>query len=166
MSQTVYLSLGSNLGDRAQNLRLAVHELENVGAELRTSRIYETAPMYVSDQPRFLNMVVRMAASVSPSALLEAIHGVEAGLGRDRSSERRMGPRTMDIDILLYGDQTLSTPHLTIPHPRMKERAFVLIPLLELEPEAREPLTLLPYRQVLSGLSDKGVWPWSPPGQP
>ena len=134
----VFLGLGSNQGDRAGMLAKARTLLAGPDLVLlRVSHIYESAPWGVPDQPWFLNQVLAMRTVLSPQALLERCHAVEARLGRVGTA--RWGPRTIDVDILLYGDQTISAVTLTVPHPRLRERAFVLVPLLELAPDLRLP---------------------------
>lgn len=133
---TVYLSLGTNQGDRLALLRTAVARLAALGPVV-TSSCYETAPVGLTDQPDFWNIAVRLETALAPHDLLEATQRIEAELGRTRTV--RWGPRTMDIDILLYDHVVLDTPALTIPHPRLHERAFVLVPLLELWPAAALP---------------------------
>jgi 2-amino-4-hydroxy-6-hydroxymethyldihydropteridine diphosphokinase len=152
---TVYLSLGSNLGDRARTMEQALERLERSGRVRITKRssLYETAPVGFTDQPWFLNMAVEAETDLDPHSLLDLIHRVEAGLGRRR--EVRWGPRTVDIDILLYGDEEVSTERLTIPHPELHRRAFVLVPLLEIAPDLRHP-RYGPLVEVLRNL---------PPGQ-
>jgi len=108
---------------------------------MRLSRIYETRPMYVADQPMYLNAVGEVRSRIPPRPLLEEIHRVEASLGRDRARETRMGPRTIDIDILLCDSLVMDGDELAIPHPRITERLFVLVPLLELAPRLRDPRT-------------------------
>lgn len=127
----VHLALGTNLGDRAGNLAEARRRL---GAEVRLTRVspvYETAPMYVTDQPAFLNMAAEGETRLSPAELLRFVKGIEAELGREAGGPR-FGPRPIDIDILFYGDLVLSEPDLEIPHPRIAERAFVLCPLADI----------------------------------
>lgn len=128
----VYFSLGSNLGDREKNLLQAADALETTAR----SSIYETEPRDLVDQPWFLNMAASCETNASPFELLEKIRAIERDMGRVRRIPK--GPRLIDIDILLFGDEVLETPELTIPHPRMTERRFVLEPLLEVAPELRE----------------------------
>ena len=133
-----YLGLGSNLGDRLGNLRRAVDLLDGRGVRvLRSSRVYETDPVGGPDQPDYLNAVVEVEASGSARDLLEACRAVEDELGRVRGE--RWGPRIIDVDVLTFGDQTIDEPDLQVPHPRMHERAFVLIPLLELDADPPLP---------------------------
>lgn len=131
-----YLSVGSNMGDRGAHLRFALKALaESEGVQpLRGSSIYETSPWGPVAQDNYLNACIQVETSLSPEELLELCQSIEQAAERRR--EVRWGPRTLDMDILLYDDITLDTPGLTIPHPRMKERLFVLVPLLELEEEA------------------------------
>ena len=133
-----FLGLGSNQGDRAEILAQARMLL--AGADLillRASHLYESAPWGVPDQPWFLNQVLEVRTLLSPHALLERCRAVEARLGRVRT--RRWGPRTIDVDVLLYADLMISAASLTVPHPHLRERAFVLVPLLELAPHLRLP---------------------------
>ena len=128
----VYLALGSNLGDRRANLVAAV---ERVRAQVRVeaiSSLYETEPAYVGDQPRYLNAVLRGRTTLEPSELLAFLKGIERDMGR--AGGPRFGPRVIDLDILLYDRLILTTSELTIPHPRMAERPFVLVPLAEIAP--------------------------------
>ncbi|HZG55776.1 2-amino-4-hydroxy-6-hydroxymethyldihydropteridine diphosphokinase [Paenibacillus sp.] len=126
-----YLGLGSNIGARESSLAEAVRRLNALEGVRVTdaSPLYETDPVGYTDQPPFLNMVCRIVTAYSPEALLEATLGIERELGRTR--DVRWGPRTIDIDILLYGDATIETPDLTVPHPRLAERSFVLVPLMD-----------------------------------
>lgn len=135
----VYLGLGSNLGKRQTNLAMALKLLsESVKIE-QVSSLYETEPMGYTEQPLFLNAVCRAQTELGPLQLLSLIKGIEASLGRAPSFPN--GPRTIDIDIILYGNLVMETPELTIPHPRFKERAFVLIPLLEIAPDLHHPVS-------------------------
>ncbi len=131
----ICLGLGSNVGDREGNIRAAVAKLAAWPglAVTRVSSLYETAPVGYTDQPDFLNAVACVETSLSPQELLTACLAVEKDLGRERKV--RWGPRTIDIDVLLYDEVTLATPELTLPHPRLHERAFVLVPLAELAPD-------------------------------
>ncbi|WP_089971888.1 2-amino-4-hydroxy-6-hydroxymethyldihydropteridine diphosphokinase [Lihuaxuella thermophila] len=129
---TAYLGLGANLGDRQSQLRQAIERLNQTpGIRVtRLSSVYETAPVGYLDQPNFYNLVAEVKTTLTPNALLSVILQIEQKLHRVR--EVRWGPRTIDIDILLYGDRAIEQDELQIPHPRMKERAFVLVPLSEL----------------------------------
>ena len=162
VATTAYLALGSNLGDRLEHLRDAVRLLgasEGVDV-LRSSRVYETEPLG-PPQPAYLNAVIEVDVALQPRGLLEACRTVEQALGRGRTE--RWGPRTIDVDILTFDEVTVDEPDLTLPHPRMHERGFVLVPLGELDgdpmlPEGRRLATLrLPPDAVL------GVRPFAPP---
>ncbi len=129
----IYLGLGSNLGDREKNIRSAVELLQEAGVKIqRLSTLIETDPVGGPPQGKFLNAVLRAESDLAPLDLLRAVQAIEQKLGRVRSV--RNAPRTIDIDILLYGRLTLASPELTIPHPRMRERDFVMKPLSEIEP--------------------------------
>lgn len=136
-----FVGLGSNLGDRESTLKAAVGRLRGLQAtEVRAvSRFRDTEPVGYVDQPRFLNGAVELETDLSPRALLEVLLELERSLGRDRSTGPPQGPRTLDLDLLLYGDQTIDEPGLTVPHPRLHERAFVLEPLAELDPALEVP---------------------------
>ena len=158
------LGLGSNLGDSRRIVLGAILALRNVLEELRAASLYETEPLYVTDQGRFINTAVAgfypeplAQDSLSARVLLRRINEIEARFGRDRSRERRWGERPLDIDILLFGGLVLSEDGLDIPHPRLKERRFALEPLLELLPEAKEPGTGISYRDICDSLSEQGV---------
>lgn len=135
----VYLSLGSNLGDRKAQLQEAVRLLQSNPSisNMKMSSIYETAPVGYLNQDAFLNLVVRLETSLSPLSLLDTCQEIEQILQRERLI--RWGPRTVDLDVLLYGQEQLTTERLIIPHPHMYERAFVLVPLRELMPALRLP---------------------------
>jgi 2-amino-4-hydroxy-6-hydroxymethyldihydropteridine diphosphokinase len=158
MSQTihdVYLALGSNLGDREAHLSTALHKLREVVAIHNISSIYETEPVGYLDQPRFLNMVCYGQTAISPEDLLRRIKAIEETLGREPSF--RNAPRPIDIDILLYDDLCLETANLTIPHPRMSERAFVLVPLAEIAPTAIDPVSGKTVQELLLTVSHAGI---------
>lgn len=124
---------------------------------MRVSSLYLTMPQDYQDQADYCNMAVTGFYSGSPETLLGTIQTIERRYGRDRSSEMRKGPRTLDIDILLFGERTLSGEFLVVPHERMNRRQFALVPLLELLPECTEPGTGIPYRELLEKLPDQGV---------
>ncbi len=135
----VHLALGGNIGDRKANLRAALDRLAaGVGID-RQSAVYETAPMYVTDQPAFLNMAVSGLTTLAPMDLLAFLKDIESDLGRDLAG-LRFGPRPIDIDILLYDGVTMADQTLEIPHPRMAERAFVLCPLADIAADAVHPV--------------------------
>jgi 2-amino-4-hydroxy-6-hydroxymethyldihydropteridine diphosphokinase len=144
-----YVGLGSNLGDRRGLIREALRRLDLIdGVTVRKrSRIIETDPVGKTDQPRFLNAVAEVETRIEPRPLLRRLRAVEKSLGRVRRS--RWGPRTIDLDLLLWDDLSMSTPSLTIPHPRMAERRFVLAPLAELCPRRRVPGTGRTVRGLL-----------------
>ncbi|NMM44642.1 2-amino-4-hydroxy-6-hydroxymethyldihydropteridine diphosphokinase [Rhodospirillaceae bacterium KN72] len=133
MTERVYLALGGNLGDRRANLIAALRALPDFAPVKRLSRLYETAPMYVADQPAFLNMAVEAETDLSPMDLLDRLKTLETEIGRVPSVVN--GPRAIDLDILFYGDATVDHGRLTIPHPRLAERAFVLAPLGDIAPD-------------------------------
>jgi 2-amino-4-hydroxy-6-hydroxymethyldihydropteridine diphosphokinase len=136
-SQVVYLSLGSNLGDRGEHLRRAVQALRKEIRINAVSRIYETTAVGVVDQPAFLNIAVSGETALPPEELLRFVKGIEHAVGRRPTF--RWGPRVVDIDILLYGDRCLETEDLTVPHVEMAGRAFVLVPLAEIAPDVVHP---------------------------
>jgi 2-amino-4-hydroxy-6-hydroxymethyldihydropteridine diphosphokinase len=146
-----YVGLGSNMGDRAGLLLLAVRGMMNAGLRVcRLSSIYETDPVDVTDQPSFLNMVAELAADAlpSPEQLLARLLRIEYALGRRRT--RRRGPRTIDLDLLLYGDEQRATEFLVLPHPRLDQRRFVLKPLAELNPQLLHPTLHCTISQLLA----------------
>ena len=169
MDNLVVLGLGSNrpwnsnpsiqggLVDCYNILKMAIAELGNVFASIQQASIYETEPIPKSSQNNFFNTAVSGFFKGSAEELLTRIHQIEAMFGRDRSKEIRWGERSLDIDILLFGDKVLNTQALTIPHPRLEERRFALEPLLELIPEAVSPKTGVPYREICDTLPEQGV---------
>jgi 2-amino-4-hydroxy-6-hydroxymethyldihydropteridine diphosphokinase len=158
MTGAIYLALGSNLGERDQNLACALDMLEARGISIvKRSSIYETAPRDVLDQPWFLNVVVEVATDLHPAALLGVLQDVERKLGRDRTHAIRFGPRLIDIDILLYGNASIATAELQVPHPRLTERRFVLEPLVEIAAELRDPVSGKLFRDFLSEVADQPV---------
>lgn len=133
-----FVGIGSNLGDRESRLARAVERLDHSPGirVVRRSRLHETEPVGIPDQPKFLNGVIELETDLEPRPLLEHLMAVEASLGRVRSPDvPRWGPRPIDLDLLIYGDLTIDEPDLHVPHPRLREREFVLLPLSELEPE-------------------------------
>ena len=148
-----FLGLGSNLGNRAKNLAEAARLLRENGVEVfRASSVYETEPVDRLDQPWFLNQALLVRASLDPYALLEVVKSIEVRMKRVPTAAK--GPRTIDIDILLAGDIVLDTPDLVIPHPRLAQRNFVLVPLCEIAPEIRHPVLAKTVRELASSSSD------------
>ncbi len=159
---TVYLGLGSNLGRREDNLRRAIGKMRRYVRPKRASSVYETAPWGFSQQPDFLNCVLEVAATLTPHRLLTSVKSLEMEMGRQAGV--RYGPRLIDVDILFYGGKTLEDPDLQIPHPRLHQRAFVLIPLSELAPELSHPTLKLTVAQLADGVAGKdGVKLWGQP---
>jgi 2-amino-4-hydroxy-6-hydroxymethyldihydropteridine diphosphokinase len=156
VKERVYFSLGSNLGDRLGNLKRALDLLSRYCRGLSTSRIYETDPIHYHRQGSFLNLTAVGWVSLPPAVLLGRIKRIEKRLGRIRG--RRFGPRIIDIDILLYGRKVIAGPSLVIPHPRMEDRRFVLVPLLELAPTLAHPATGQAFWKSLLTASPGGVY--------
>jgi 2-amino-4-hydroxy-6-hydroxymethyldihydropteridine diphosphokinase len=150
MPGLVYLSLGSNIGNREKNLRKAIGHLQTKRHIVSVSSFYETEPVELTEQAWFLNCAVALETTETAEQLMAAILRIEQQMGRQRL--QRKGPRTIDIDILLFGDTILDSPALTIPHPAMHERRFVLQPLAEIAPQARHPLLKKTIRELLNGL--------------
>jgi len=134
----VYLGLGSNMGERQENLTLALDYISQRLRIEKKSSVYDTEPVGDAKQPRFLNMVCRVTTSLAPATLLTVLKGIESKMGRLPGPPN--SPRPIDIDILLYGDQVIETHELKIPHPRLAERAFVLVPLVEIAPDLVHPV--------------------------
>jgi 2-amino-4-hydroxy-6-hydroxymethyldihydropteridine diphosphokinase len=158
---TAYLSVGSNMGDREGLLKKAIEQLSVYPDILieNVSSIYETDPVGYTDQPLFLNLAIKLKTSLSPQVLLSKLQEVETKL--DRKRVQKWGPRTIDLDILLYNSVSIQTEVLEIPHPRMLERAFVLIPLSEIAPDDVYPDNTISLHQVLCEQRDKeGVRIW------
>ena len=163
MANLVYISLGSNLGDRFGNLRAATERLGEAGFVTAKSGFYETEPVELRDQPWFLNCVIALETSLTPVELLKKVLAIEQEMGRVRTRDK--GPRLIDIDILLFGDKIVEERGLKIPHPAMRQRRFVLEPLAEIAPEvvhpqmrrtARELLAALPAGQLVRRLDTEG----------
>lgn len=153
--KTVYLSLGSNVGDRQANLRTAIARIGELGEVTARSSIYETEPVEYTNQPWFLNCVIRLETEKMPRQLLAQLLAIEHGMGRRRTTPGKpkiKGPRTIDIDILLFGHSIVDTGGLTIPHPAMHERRFVLEPLAEVAPEERHPVFKRTIRELRDAL--------------
>lgn len=151
----VYLGLGSNLGDRNENLKDAIASLPPQMDVKAKSPVYETPPWGYEDQPRFLNQVVRVQTYLDAEPLLKHIKRLEVALGRKASF--RHGPRLIDIDILFYDDLILNTPLLTLPHPHLHERGFVLLPLMDIAPDLVHPLTKKSVREMVVSCNLAGI---------
>jgi 2-amino-4-hydroxy-6-hydroxymethyldihydropteridine diphosphokinase len=152
----VFIAFGSNLGDRECNLRTALELIKKKMKVLRVSSTYETEPMYIEDQNWFLNSVAKMETDLAPRELLEYLKDVEKRMGRQKVI--RYGPRIIDMDILFYGKEVVTQNDLRIPHPKIHERPFVLVPLVEIEPDFVDPLRGKTILQLLSELhSNKSV---------
>ncbi len=151
---TAYLSLGSNIGERQAQLQQALARIGRHGSVCSVSSFYETEPVEFTDQAWFLNCAAALETGEAPQELMQSLLQIEQEMGRKRSQNK--GPRTIDIDILLFGDQVISTPSLTVPHPAMAKRRFVLEPLAEIAPDVRHPVLNKTIRELLEDL---------PPGQ-
>jgi 2-amino-4-hydroxy-6-hydroxymethyldihydropteridine diphosphokinase len=156
--KTAYLSLGSNVGEREDRLGQAISllERENVTVAARSS-VYETEPQDIPNQPWFLNLAVECRTTLMPLQLMKLLLRIEKEIGRVRRANLRRGPRPIDIDILLFAEAVIDLPQLTIPHPRMLQRRFVLEPLLEIAPNLRHPVTHEPLRRYLALTMDQQV---------
>jgi 2-amino-4-hydroxy-6-hydroxymethyldihydropteridine diphosphokinase len=150
----VHLALGGNLGDRMANLEAAITALARDVAIRERSPVYETDPKYITDQPRFLNMALSAETDLNAMALLALLKGIEAHLGR--TSGERYGPRPIDLDIIFFGDDIVELPELTVPHPRLAERAFVLRPLADIAPAKIHPGSGASVAEMLEALDDDG----------
>jgi 2-amino-4-hydroxy-6-hydroxymethyldihydropteridine diphosphokinase len=155
----VYLGLGSNMGNREQNLDRALGLLSERLRIGKVSSIYETEPVDNIEQPRFLNLVCQVDTGLRPEALLALAKGIELKMGRQPGKPN--SPRPIDIDILFYGNQVIKTKELVIPHPRLTERAFVLIPLAEIAPKLVHPVNGKTVRKLLKAITEKqGIFKW------
>lgn len=152
----IFLSLGSNLGDRAGNLERAIEAMPDIGVQvLRRSSVYETEPVDFLEQPWFLNCVVEAETSVMPRKLLEELQEIERRLGSKKLAPR--GPRIIDLDVLFYETAVIHEPGMDIPHPRLGERRFVLVPMAELAPEFQHPELRMTAAELLAATKDRSV---------
>jgi 2-amino-4-hydroxy-6-hydroxymethyldihydropteridine diphosphokinase len=157
MKRTAYVSLGSNLGDREANLRDAIARLGELGSASRVSALYETEPVEVAgQQPWFLNCAAAVETELTPLGFLKSLLAIEHTMGRERTEPK--GPRTIDMDIIFFGDEVLDTKELSVPHPAMQHRRFVLEPLAEIAPEFMHPVLQRTVRELLNSLpADSGA---------
>jgi len=154
--KTIYLSLGSNIGDRDKNLRTAISKLGEAKVRVtRVSSFYETEPVDLREQPWFLNCVVQGETEIPAFDLLRALREIESRMGSKKLVPK--GPRLIDVDILLYGNEIIDTPELQVPHPRMLQRRFVLVPLAEIAPSLKHPSWKATAGELLANLSDASV---------
>ena len=152
----IYLSLGSNIGDRLANLRDAIAALPGAGVSVRKiSSIYETEPVDLLEQPWFLNCALEAETSLEPQALLHALRAIESRIGRTKAVPK--GPRIIDLDILFYADKIIATSELQVPHPRLSQRRFVLLPLAEIAPTLNDPISGATVQALLQQTKDRST---------
>ena len=159
MTHTIYIALGTNLGDRPGNLETAIQSMSPDVLVVKRSSIYETPPWGFEDQPAFLNMVLQVETEFSPWKLLKFIKKLEGSMGREHTF--RNGPRLIDIDILFYDQLESEQSGLVIPHPRIAERAFVLVPLAEIAPDLLHPVLQVTIRDLLGRIDSQGIKKYS-----
>lgn len=157
---TVYLALGTNLGDRLTNLKQAISALTPQMEVQTKSQVYETPPWGYEDQPKFLNQVIKVQTYLEPEPLLKHLKRLEVALGRKASFQN--GPRLIDIDLLFYDDLILNKPSLVIPHPRLHERGFVLLPLMDIAPDLMHPLYKKSVREMAAQCDTHGIEKFAP----
>lgn len=150
MPESMYLSLGANIGDRAASLNTAIEKLSALGEVIAVSSFYETEPVEMTDQPWFVNCAVKLETEKTPAQVLKGILEIESSMGRQRIQKK--GPRIIDIDVLLFGSSILQTKGLTVPHTAMHERRFVLEPLAEIAPDAMHPVMHRTIKDLLDSL--------------
>ena len=156
LTAAVYLGLGANVGNRRANLRMALARMQTFARLEAVSRLYETAPVGLQEQPPFFNAACCVTTGLEPAALFRFLKNLEAEIGR-RPGGPLWGPRPIDVDILLYGERVVESDDLRIPHPRLAERAFVLAPLCDLAPEMRHPSLGKTVRELLEAVGEAGV---------
>ena len=155
MASPIYLALGTNLGDREANLQKAIESLTPKVRVIKKSSVYATPPWGYADQPEFLNQVIEADTTLHPLPLLHLLKSIEAEMGREETF--RNGPRLIDLDILFYGSEVVEGEVITIPHPRLQERAFVLVPLNEIAPDFYHPVLHEPIHSLLAKVDPEGV---------
>jgi 2-amino-4-hydroxy-6-hydroxymethyldihydropteridine diphosphokinase len=160
--ERIFLGLGSNQGESRVILSDALRVLGQGLVRLRSSSVWESEARYVLEQPAFFNLVAEAWTDLEPEALLDFTSGIEARFGRDRSKELLKGPRRLDIDILLYGERVVETERLSLPHPGLRDRKFVLLPLLELDAGLVHPVSQIPLMATLAALGPQGIYPAFP----
>ncbi len=160
MNHTVYLSLGTNIGNRAENLRQAITSLPPQMRVKKKSKVFETPPWGYTDQEPFLNQVVKVTTYLEPEPLLKHLKRLEVALGRKATF--RYGPRLIDLDMLFFDDLVLDTPILTIPHPHVHDRGFVLVPMMDIAPDHMHPVMKKSIREMIALCSTEGIVPYDP----
>lgn len=151
---TAWLLLGGNLGNREANLAKGREELQKIGSVFCQSSLYETAPWGIANQPPFLNQAVGLVTTLTGKDLMDRLLEIEAALGRSRNGDAQWGARTLDIDILYFGNAVVASKHLSLPHPRMHERRFALVPLCEIASAWKHPIFRLTNAQLLANCTD------------
>jgi 2-amino-4-hydroxy-6-hydroxymethyldihydropteridine diphosphokinase len=164
MTHSVYIALGSNIGDRLANLQSAIRLFAPAIEPLICSAVYETPPWGYLDQASFLNQVVLATTELSPHNLLARLKKLESDLGRMKTFKN--GPRVIDLDLLLYDDEVIESPPLIVPHPRIDERAFVLVPLAEISPDLIHPVLKQSFHVLLDQVDASGIHRYAPGGCP